>query len=310
MTPPAVGRIIVGIEPSGRNLASLEYAAAEATRRGCGIHLVLVVHPRWPGPDGLIETKLVGQDLVRVDTDLLMACEQWLVDRSDGDLRVTTEVVHGVPAKALVEAARNAGLVVLQHHRMSRQHHLPTMSTTNAVASRSAAPVVAVPDDWHEDGAGALPVVAAIEEVGCADGVATQALAAAAAGAGPRQVRFTRAWSYVTDLEVEDPIFVTGGGEAWEARLTERITEGLAALVAGQPTVECRTDVVHGQAVDVLVEASRQARLIVIGRHRPTLPLGSHLGPVTRSVLTHARCPVMVVDAHGCSRPDDDAGPE
>ena len=73
MTPPAVGRIIVGIEPSGRNLASLEYAAAEATRRGCGIHLVLVVHPRWPGPDGLIETKLVGQDLVRVDTDLLMA---------------------------------------------------------------------------------------------------------------------------------------------------------------------------------------------------------------------------------------------
>jgi hypothetical protein len=51
--------------------------------------------------------------------------------------------------------------------------------------------------------------------------------------------------------------------------------------VAGHPTVECTTDVVHGQPAYVLVEASRHARLVVAGRHRPTLPIGSHLGTVT-----------------------------
>ena len=294
MTAPAVGRIMVGIGPAGRNQAALEYAAAEATRRGCGIHLVLAIHPSWPGPEGMIELKLVGQDLVRVDTDLLMACEQWLVDRSDGDLRVTTEVVHGAPAKALVHAARNAGLVVLQHHRMSREFHLPTMSITNAVASRSQAPVVAVPDDWHEDDVGGRPVVAAVVDAQASTGVASQALAAARrAGC---ELHLTRAWSYATDLEVEDPVFSSSSAADWEACLSERLTSGMAALVAGAPTVPCRTDVVHGQTAYVLVEASSRARLVVIGRHRPTLPLGSHLGPVTRSVLTHAHCPVMVVD--------------
>ncbi|WP_191907957.1 universal stress protein [Nocardioides cynanchi] len=306
MATPAVGRILVGIGPSGRNSAALEYAAAEAKRRGCGVHLVLVIHPRWPGPDGMVELKLVGQDLVRVDTDLLMACEQWLVDRSDGDLRVTTKVVHGAPTKALVHAARNAGLVVLQHHRMAREHHLPTMSITNAVASRSAAPVVAVPDDWHEDGAGDLPVVAAVVDAETSRGVATHALEAARRSGSDLHV--TRAWSYATDLEVEDPIFSSSSADDWEACLTERLTSGLGGLLAGEPTVASRTDVVHGQPAYVLVEASRHARLVVIGRHRPMMPVGSHLGPVTRSVLTHAHCPVLVVDASAAG-PDADPEP-
>ena len=60
MGEPSVGKIVVGVGPTGRHRAALEYAAAEAVRRGCGIHLVLVVHPRWPGPDGMVELKLVG----------------------------------------------------------------------------------------------------------------------------------------------------------------------------------------------------------------------------------------------------------
>lgn len=307
MGEPTVGKIVVGVGPTGRHRAALEYAAAEAVRRGCGIHLVLVVHPRWPGPDGMVELKLVGEDLVRVDTEILMECEQWLVDRSDGDVRVTTEVVHGAPAAALVGASRNAGLIVLQHHRMSRDHHLPTMSITNAVASHAAVPVVAVPDSWREDEAGGLPVVAAVVDAEASRGVAVHALAAARRDRAP--LSLTRAWSYATDLEVDDPIFATSTADEWEKRLTERVTDGFADLVADEPAVECRTEVVHGQPAYVLVDASSRARLLVIGRHRPTLPIGSHLGPVTRSVLTHARCPVMVVDPRRSAEPDDGTDP-
>jgi nucleotide-binding universal stress UspA family protein len=304
MVEPLKGKIVVGVGPAGRHRAALEYAANEAQRRGCGIHLVLVVHPRWPGPDGMVELKLVGEDLVRVDTEMLSECEQWLSDRSGGTLRVTTEVVHGAPAPALVAAARNAGMIVLQHHRMSRDHHLPTMSITNAVAAHAAVPVVAVPDDWREDDAGGLPVVAAVVDADSSRGVACRALEAACSGGG--RLRLTRAWSYATDLEVNDPIFASDTAAEWEKCLTGRITSGFADVVADCPGVECVTQVVHGQSAYVLVELSRQARLVVIGRHRPALPIGSHLGPVTRAVLTHAHCPVMVVDP-GPGAPDDGA---
>jgi nucleotide-binding universal stress UspA family protein len=136
--------------------------------------------------------------------------------------------------------------------------------------------------------------------------VASHALEAAArAGC---DLHLTRAWSYATDLEVDDPIFATSSPAEWESRLNERLDEGFDALLAGTPSVRCRTDVVHGQPAYVLVHASSRARLVVIGRHRPTLPLGSHLGPVTRSVLTHAHCPVMVV-APASAGPDRDAEP-
>lgn len=306
MVESAMRKIVVGVGPSGSHGAALEYAAAEAGRRGCGVHLVLVVHPAWPRPDALVELKLVGDDLVRVDTELLMECEQWLVDRTDGGLRVTTEVVHGSPAPALVAAARNAGLIVLQHHRMARSFRIPTMSITNAVAAHAAVPVVAVPDDWREDDAGDDPVVAAVVGAGCSDRLAEVGLEEARLSASP--LVLLRAWSYADDLEVEDPIFSTSSAADWEAHLTERITTGFSDLVAARPEVECRTRVVHGQPTYVLVEATAQARLLVIGRHRPTLPLGSHLGPVTRSVLTHARCPVMVVDTRPSAGRDDVAG--
>jgi nucleotide-binding universal stress UspA family protein len=296
-----VGKIVVGIGPAGRHRAALEYAAAEAERRGCGIHLVLVVHPRWPGPDGMIELQLVGEDLVRVDTAMLMECEQWLVDRSDGGIRVTTEVLHGSPAAALVGAARNAGLIVLQHHRMSREHHLPTMSITNAVASRAGVPVVAVPDEWREDEAGELPVVGAVVDAVASRTVATHALESAIRSGAA--LRLTRAWSYATDLEVDDPIFATSIPADWEKELTERLTQGFADLVSTRPEVECDIEVVHGQPAYVLVEVSRGSRLVVIGRHRPALPFGSHLGPITRAVLTHAHCPVMIVDTRENDEP-------
>ena len=52
-------------------------------------------------------------------------------------------------------------------------------------------------------------------------------------------------------------------------------------------------------AMTQMVEASGGSDLLVIGRHDPLVPLGSHLGPVARGVLHDARCPVLLVDPHG-----------
>jgi nucleotide-binding universal stress UspA family protein len=60
--------------------------------------------------------------------------------------------------------------------------------------------------------------------------------------------------------------------------------------------VPCKIVITHGRPADVLVARSERVRLLVVGRHQPALPFGSHLGPVTRAVLGYATCPVMVVD--------------
>lgn len=54
--------------------------------------------------------------------------------------------------------------------------------------------------------------------------------------------------------------------------------------------------VVHERAAEALVRAGERSSLLVVGRHRHTIPLGPHLGSVVRAVLRHATCPVMVVD--------------
>ena len=283
--------IVVGIDPARGHDAALEYAVGRARRAGGRIHLVVVLHPGHPGPDQVLELKLVGDELRRVDEEILAQCKRQVVAWDD-TLTVTTEVAHGPVVSSLVAATKDADLLVLGHHRMTRPHHLPTLSTTHGVAARTTCPVFAVPDHWHELRDHAGPVVAAVEDEG---GYAVAAEAFDEARHCGGAVRVVRAWCY-PDLDADEESLRHGTGGEEGAALATATGQDLADLVAAFRDVPCRIDIVHGQAAYSLVEASRHARLLVIGRHRPTLPWGSHLGPVTRTVLGHAECPVMVID--------------
>ncbi len=188
---------------------------------------------------------------------------------------------------------RGGGLLVLGHHRMTRPHRLPTLSVTSRAAAETTCPVYAVPDDWHELAEHPGPVVAAVEDPESGRQVAEWAFGEAELVGS--SLRLVRAWCYV-DLDADEESLRHGTGATEGARVAAETSEALADLVSEHPGLACQVDAVHGQAAYTLVEASRRARLLVIGRHHPRTSWGSHLGPVTRSVLTHARCPVAVVD--------------
>jgi nucleotide-binding universal stress UspA family protein len=288
--------IVVGVDPTREHDAALEFAVAQARRRGLRVHLVVVMHPGHPGPDQVLELKLVGDELLRVDHDLLVRCERRIAEWDD-DVVVTTEIAHGAVVPSLVAAAGDAEMLVLGHHRMSRPHHLPTLSVTHGIAARTSCPVYAVPDDWHELRDHPEPVLAAVEDAWSGRAVAAAAFAEARLAGSA--LRVVRAWCY-PDLDLDEESVLHGTGHDDAAALARATTEELAELVAAYRDVPCQVDAVHGQAAYTLSEASRHARLLVIGRHRPSLPWGSHLGPVTRSVVGPAHCPVVVVD----TRPD------
>ncbi|WP_078588246.1 universal stress protein [Streptomyces mobaraensis] len=68
-----------------------------------------------------------------------------------------------------------------------------------------------------------------------------------------------------------------------------------AALREEYPDVEVRTESVSGSPGRALVEASEDADVVVLCVRRARHAAGFRFGPVTRSVLRGAHCPVVLV---------------
>jgi nucleotide-binding universal stress UspA family protein len=77
-----------------------------------------------------------------------------------------------------------------------------------------------------------------------------------------------------------------------EAALSHR---GPAPLAQKHPAIEVALEPRVGSAADHLVDASREASLVVIGRRIRRGALGAHIGPVAHGVLHHSTAPVAVV---------------
>jgi nucleotide-binding universal stress UspA family protein len=281
-------KVMVGVTTEEDVGAAVEFAVAEARRRGSGVHLVHVVHPVLISPDGVPIT--VEERAVRkLGREALDAVALAIEHQLGPDQPVSTELVRGRTAGALVTAAEHAGVVVLQHQRMGRDRQLsPTLSTTNPVAALAPAPVIAVPPGWTE------PPTAPVVTVGVADPrqsteVVRAALDEARLWAAP--VRILHAWHYSDAYD--DLVFIGGRQDDIERR---ELMAALEPLLATYPDIEIDVVVRRARAADALVEESGRSSLVVVGRHRHTIPLGPHLGSVVRAVLRHATCPVMVVD--------------
>lgn len=276
--PVVVG---VGHEPVD---AALAFAAAEARWRGTPLRLVHVGH---------------ASDESRSDhsaRDLLDGTVQRARDLAGPDVTVTGDLLHGRVVHALVEATVDAGLVVLEQEDVSAAKRLVTRSVSSGLAARARVPVAVVPGRWKPP-AQTPPsgVVVGVDE----PDQCRQVLRAAAQEAKGRGVGLTvlHTWG-----QGQPYGFVTPKPEEQEkrARDAEAAIEQELLGVADELDREEVTIVAQpAHAGDTLVAASREAELLVLGRHDPALPLGSHLGPVVRAVLREADSPVLLVDAAG-----------
>ncbi len=284
--------VMVCVSPGEPCDAALEYAVAEARTRGSRIHLVTAMPSFFAGPTGADYIHLTESQLSRYGPDLFVECEDRIHKLSDGAVEVSTRILHQLVVPGLVAESENAALVVMQHHRMHHKHHLPAFSTTNGVAARAHAPVVAVPDDWHEADQHADVVAVGVEDAVSSGHVVRLAFEQARRlGA---ELHLVHAWFFSSAFDSD--VFVGEVGIAQTAAVKKALSDDFTPIAEEFPEVTWRPVVSHGRAPDVLVAESELARLLVVGRHDPRTPLGSHLGPVTRPVLTHAACPVLVVD--------------
>jgi len=290
------------------------FAAQEAVRRGCDIDVVHVGPAPAAAlpPAGSITGPVNGQvnghatghvtGHVTGQVDVLAHAPGGLVERTVEAARrslgrtgpaVRGRLTHGPVVPVLVEDSRQVDLVVLSRRHAGGAASLSAMTVANAVAAHAHAPVAVVPPRWSP-GTTTAPVVIAIAGRPAEAREVLRAGLAQARRCGAR-AEAVHGWWYrdaYDDLARAD---ATGTSES--ARRHARLSAELAAVLAEFPDVDTRLTVSHGRPDRVLVEAAERAQVVVVGRHRPVLPFGSELGPLTRSVMCGAGCPVLVVNS-------------
>ncbi|GAA2730194.1 universal stress protein [Actinocorallia aurantiaca] len=261
--------ILVGVDGSEPGNAALEWAAVQAGRRAARLRLLHVADPA--AGRGMLEVAAARAYRAAEPADLVV------------------EALPGHPGQVLLERVSGAGLVVLGTHGHGAVASLVAGSVALAVAGCCPVPVVLVKTDassLHD-----APVVV---------GVSTEP-SGAVLEAGYREARLRGTAPRLVHAWFQPP--VEGfGAPAWippldTAPLLQGVREQLArelepwlARWPGTAPV-----VVQGFARDVLLEASAEAGLLVLGRHeRPGWKLRA-LGATTRDLIRDARCPVMVV---------------
>ncbi len=280
--------VVVGVSEEDLG-AALELAAEEAVRAGAALHLVHAVHVVPTAVEVLTMLSTLEED-GRAMLDAAAVRAEEIVR---GAVPVTTALVRSAPVPALVEAAHDARLVVLAHRHLSRVARLVDRRVTSAVAARSRVPVVAVPHGWSRSG-GPPVVVVGVDVPDRSEEV----LRAGIAEAHARRAALRFVHTLAVPSAYEDLLVDSGEVRRWADRARAEVSAAIDRL--GDDSVATRAEVVvrSGRAAEVLVEESARADLLVVGRHDPLVPVGSHLGPVARAVLREAACPVLLATPH------------
>ena len=290
MSEPNVNPVLVAVGHDPMD-AALAYAAGVAKREGCGLHLLHVLHHVAQGPE-MVLVDIV--DLEHAARSIVAAAEERARDLMPDDLPVTTQLVWGGPVTSIVDAAKSARMVVLQRRPLSRVLRVVTRSTSSGVAAHAHVPVVSVPAKWVPTRAEGQPprVTVGVDVAERAENVLRAAVHEARGRDAVQRVVHT--WSFPGAYD--DVIVSRVEHGQWTERATKDIHAALAALGEEAAGIEVEIEARHGFPGDALIQAARTSDLLVVGRHDPLVPAGSHLGPVARAVLREAACPVLLAD--------------
>lgn len=301
MCDPTLNKVVVCVEGSASDAASdaaLRVAAAQARGRRCGVHLLHVVTPVYASRPEVKELTAIALRIRKAGEAVLSEAHHHLVRLlgEDADsLPVSTELCHGAVVPAIVAASAHAQVVVLQHHGMGAEGQTRKLSTTLGVAARVRVPVLAVPDGWGaEPSPEPLVVTAGVVDAATSMGVARTAVREAdRIGARVCLLHASNgslSASDVSDADVADPA-------SRLRRLERELWSGLVEASRDRPHVLVEVEVTAQAPEVALLEHARGSSLLVVGRHHSRVPWAPRLGHVVRTVLRHATCPVLVVEA-------------
>lgn len=302
--------VVVGVDGSEGAGIAVDWAAAYASRHGWALKLLCGSPPpvMMGMPDG------VPAGLVDAVDSAAKGALWDAVGRAEAvapDLTVTTELIHVRGSVALVDASREAALVVVGSRGRGQVTGLLFGSTGGSVTAAAHCPVVVVHGESdtnesetgesdHENAAG--PVVLGVD--GDPDHPEFFAnvirFAFEEASATGAELVVLRCWE-ASFYGVMDPAFFEPklmDFPAVEATEKSSIEALLKPFREEFPAVRVRVEVSYGRPERALLEASKKARLIVVGSRGHSGLAGLLLGSVSRAIVHHAHAPVAVIRSH------------
>ncbi|WP_068923140.1 universal stress protein [Planobispora rosea] len=283
--------IVVGVDGSRAGLEAVGWAVHEAGIRGVRLRIVHVM-PAWAFemPEDVPHAD-VGRWMRDGAADLLMRGMERA--RAEGlPVEVEPLLLPGDPRLGLIEAAREAELLVVGSHGLGGFLGMLVGSVALGVCGHTACPVAvvrAVPSEQDQpvpDG----PVVVGID--GSSGGADALAFAFAEASARGAELRAVHAWSGPV---IEGAPHLLESAERREGGEQRLLAEALTGWSERYPDVKVTAQAVNGHPVDVLKEVSAGAGLLVVGSRGRGDLTGLLLGSVSHSLLHHAVCPLVVV---------------
>ncbi|MEU1464263.1 universal stress protein [Streptomyces sp. NPDC005727] len=307
--------ITVGLDGSPESRAAAEWAAREANPRGLPVKLV---HVWQPLPEPMAQAPLLGAETRQYwtgqDESGASQAEGWgnmLREAAEGlrlrhpGLEVGTEQLTGRPAEVLAGIAEDAETLVLGSRGLGGVGGFLVGSVGLAVLTHTERPVVLVrageqaADEHEQDPAGIPSAATPFRPV-------LLGLDTAGPDAAPIEFAFETAARRGVPLRVLhgwNPPRYHPYGLAPDPEVTAMVARSDAAALAEAlepwqrkyPDVEVVAESRGESPSAVLVEAARDASLVVVGRRIRRSGVGTHIGPVTHAVLHHATAPVAVV---------------
>ncbi|HEY3009530.1 MAG TPA: universal stress protein [Micromonosporaceae bacterium] len=283
--------VVVGVDGSESSLAAVRVAVREAGLRRRSLR---VVHAFvWP----LVQGSMTGLVQREPDTVLRRDAEQIVRDavaeaaKADPDVAVTGDLVTGRAGGTLVDASREAALIVLGDRGLGGFAGLLVGSIAVQVAAHGACPVLVVRGREHPSG----PVVVGVDGSASSDAAVEMAFEEASArGAQLLAVHF---WTGPVSTGPGDMLPLVYDYDDVEADEVRLLAESLAGWRDRYPDVPVTRRVIRGHPAHGLVDESAQAQLLVVGARGRGGFTGLLLGSVSQAVLHHAACPVAIVRA-------------
>jgi nucleotide-binding universal stress UspA family protein len=291
-TPTKYG-IIVAVDGSAESDAAISWAAREVSMRHEHVTLMHVVQPvalSWPVSPEQTTVAEWQEDNAKHVMDHARDCLSAALDLPHPpDFR--TEVLHAHPVDALVDASKDARMIVVGSHGKGVLGRLLMGSVSRGVVEHAHCPVAVV----HSD-EGSAPVHPTAPVLLGVDGSPASEAATAWAfdEASRRGVALValHAWSDIGVFPILGMDWRT-----YQDQGEEVLGERLAGWQERYPDVHVSRRLVCDTPARWLIEESQNAQQVVVGRHGRGGFNGMRLGAVAAAVAQSAKVPVIVVRA-------------
>ncbi|WP_404818626.1 universal stress protein [Streptomyces triticiradicis] len=294
--------VTVGLDGSRESRAAAEWAAREAELRDLPLKLL---HVWEPAPEPMAQASLLDAGTRQHWRERIPREAAEAVRLRHPEVEVAVEQLPGRPADVLVKAAESAELLVLGSRGLGGPVGFLVGSVGLSVVAHVDRPVVLVrstepaadghgtaPKDTPSAATAVRPVVLGLDVEHPDEALIAFAFESAARRG--TSLRVVHTWYpppyYAYGTPVNPAL-----NEALALSAEAELAKALSPWRARFPDVDVVEVTRYGSPAEHLVEASRDASLIVVGRCARRIPVGAHIGHTAHSVLHHATVPVAVV---------------